>query len=291
MILVLGASSYIGKRIFAAIGSVRAIGTHNTHSVPGSVFFDATRMRVLDILPPKSEITHAIICYAETAIDACKADLQRSYQINVNSAKQVIDDLVQQGIKPVFMSSEYVFDGTRGNYVEEDDPNPITVYGGQKLEIENYLADRSGEYTVLRLAKVFGTEPGDGTILSDWLIQIDNGDEIKCARDQVFSPVHVEDVVAAIKAAVELDLSGTYHVASTQPYSRLEMLRTLIDFLGLGARVTECSIRDFDFLDNRPLDLSMNPAKLLQAAKLDVRTVTSCCRELADRLTLARGSR
>ena len=61
-------------------------------------------------------------------------------------------------IKPIFMSSERVFDGGLGNYSEDDPANAETVYGTQKMEIEQYLAQSGGDYAVLRLAKVYGID-------------------------------------------------------------------------------------------------------------------------------------
>ena len=270
--------------MFEALGTSKAIGTHRNNPVPGSLFFDATRMRLSEILPRDLEVSHALILYAETRIDACKADLERSYEINVRSTKSVLDELVQYGVKPIFLSSDQVFDGEKGNYTEEDDPNPITVYGSQKLEIEEYLTQHCDDFAVLRLAKVFGTDPEDGTILSNWLRQIRNSDEIRCARDQVFSPIRVDDVVAVINAVIRQNLSGLFHVSNTESCSRLEMLRTLLDCLGTDAHVVECSIRDFDFLDPRPLDLSMNPRKVMEATGLEFRTIRECCEELGSRI-------
>ena len=153
-------------------------------------------MRLAEILPDRNEISHAVIFYAEAGIDECKADMERSNDINVRSTKQVIDDLDRMGVKPIFISTEYVFNGEKGGYTEEDQALPSTVYGSQKLEIEEYLADRCPDYAVLRLAKVFGTDPEEETILSGWLNQIKRGEEIRCARHQVFVPIHVDDAVA-----------------------------------------------------------------------------------------------
>ena len=130
-----------------------------------------------------------------------------------------------------------------------------------------------------------GATRGDGTILDNWLKQIRSGERIRCAYDQVFSPVHVDDVVAATEAAIQKDLTGVFHVAGTQAYSRLAMLRTLLDCLGSGAEVEECSIRDISFLDHRPSDLSMSPRKLLDVTGLAFRTVLSSCQELVARMS------
>lgn len=283
MVLVLGASSYIGRHYLKAEGA-NAIGTHMSNPSPGTVFYDATCMRLSDILPQNLKVSHAVIFYAVTEIDKCKAALERSYEINVRSTKSIIDDLIENGIKPVFMSSEYVFDGTKGNYTEEDKANPITVYGTQKLEIEEYLAKHCKEYAILRLAKVFGTDPADGTILSNWLKQIRKSEEIYCAYDQVFSPIHVNDVITIITAIINLNASGIFHVSNVESCSRLEMLKALINSLEVNAKVVKCRLHDLDFLDNRPLDLSMNPRKVIEATGIKPRTVRSCCEEFAGKL-------
>ncbi len=284
MILLLGASSYVGQHIYGGLSSASVIATHNSKPVSGSIHFDVTRMDLASILPEGADVTHALILYAETRLDACKADLKRSYELNVSSTKKVIDQLVDRGIKPIFTSSEYVFDGEKGGYTEDDPAHPTTVYGSQKVEIEQYLDQRCPDYATLRLAKVFGTDPNDRTILSGWLDQIRDGEEIRCARDQVYSPIHIDDVVASANAAVRLNLSGVYHVANPKPWSRLGMLRALLSAIKADANVVECSIRDFDFLDNRPLDLSMEPGKIMEAASLQFKTVPVACAELSDRM-------
>jgi dTDP-4-dehydrorhamnose reductase len=285
LIVILGASGYVGRRMFQSMGAATAIGTYHSKPMLGGIHFDATRMRLKDVLPKNPRISHAVVVYAESDIDACKRDEERSYGINVQSTRRVIDDLVELGIKPVFTSSEYVFDGERGNYVEDDSAIPTTVYGSQKRQIEQYLTERCEDYAVLRLAKVYGSDPGDGTILNNWVKQVRSGERTRCAYDQIFSPVHVDDVVAATEAVIQKDLSGVFHLAGPQAYSRLAMLRTLLDCLCINAEVEECSIRDINFLDHRPSDLSMSPRKLLDGTGLAFKTVLSACEELVARMS------
>ena len=85
-----------------------------------------------------------------------------------------------------------------------------------------------------------------------------------------------------IQAVIAQDLSGVYHVANEKPWSRLEMLRALIEASDSQAKVIECSIKDFDFLDHRPLDLSMSPAKMVAATGLKPKSVESSCLELLE---------
>jgi len=284
LFLILGASGYVGKRLFSTLGSTEAVGTHNSNSVDGSVYFDATCMSLGDIFPDMSQFSHCFIVFAEADIDACKADLDRSLSINVTAMKKIIDELINREIKPIFFSSEYVFDGEKGDYSESDSTTPNTVYGSQKREIEQYLEDNCDDYAVLRLAKVYGTDPADHTILSGWARQIAKGDRIRCARDQVFSAIHLDDVVAASVATARLDLSGIFNIAGPNPYSRLKMLQALLSQMKTGADVVECGLSELTFLDNRPMDLSMRPDRIQLATGLKFRTVDDCCREFVGNL-------
>ncbi|OGX37437.1 MAG: hypothetical protein A3C36_01100 [Omnitrophica WOR_2 bacterium RIFCSPHIGHO2_02_FULL_52_10] len=283
MILVLGASSFIGRHFFEVQGK-NAIGTHMRNPIPGTVFYDATRMRLPDILPVDTKISQAIIFYGITEVDQCKRDIERSNEINVESIKLIINDLVEYKIKPVFISSEYVFNGLKGNYREGDKADPVTVYGAQKLEIEEFLVRHCKDYVILRLAKVFGTDPSSATILSKWLEQIRNSEEIYCAYDQVFSPIHVDDVVAMISAVIKLNASGIYHVSNVESCSRLDMLKILSQSLKMNARIVQCSLKDLKFLDNRPLDLSLCPEKIIETTGIRPKSIRSCCEEFSSQI-------
>ena len=100
----------------AALGSDRAIGTYRSTRLSNGIHFDAVTMRLIDFIGETHNFTHDVIQYAEPDIDACKRDIERSRVINVDSTSRVIEDLVKLGIKPIFTSSEYVFEGTKGNY-------------------------------------------------------------------------------------------------------------------------------------------------------------------------------
>lgn len=288
MLLILGASSFIGRHLYEAVGPSGAIGTHCGHPVAGSVHFDVTRMRLEEVVPRPEQISHAVVCFAEAKIDACKADRTRSEELNVRRTIAVLDALIRMRITPVFLSSEYVFDGERGRYAETDAPHPTTVYGAQKRAVERHLEAAGEGFVVLRLAKVFGTDPDDGTILASWLGQIRRGEAIRAARDQVFSPIHVRDVVAIIQAVIRRGLRGMFHVGNPEPWSRLSLLQALLRYVDAEARVIECGLRDLVFLDHRPLDLSLNPRKVLDATGVTVRGVSSCCEEIARRAGLLR---
>lgn len=192
-VLILGGSSYIGQHLWSRLGPDKAIATYYTNPIPGGMYFDSLSMDLADIIDTPETISHAVILFGDTNPETCAADKAKSQALNVDSIKRVLEYLRYWRIKPIFISSEHVFDGTKGNYIESDPVTPILTYGQQKAEIERYLQDHFDEFVIIRLAKVFGAHRGDGTLFTNWLDDINRRQIIYCAHDQIFSPIWQRD--------------------------------------------------------------------------------------------------
>lgn len=284
-ILVLGGSSFVGRHLAARLGPARALWTYCRRPQPGGVYFDDVSMRLLDIIGEPEAFSHAVILLGETKPDSCAQDPRRSQAVNVDGIIRLLQELRRWAITPVFASSEFVFDGTRGGYTEDDPPRPILTYGRQKLQVEQHLQEGGGAWAVVRLAKVVGAERGDGTLFSSWLEAIERGQTIRCAFDQIFSPIYVGDVVEAILRLIERDARGLFHAAGPRPFSRLQLLELLLERLrahgrAADVRVVPCSIHDFGLRERRPLDVSMRPDKLVAATGLQLQDMAVLCDRL-----------
>lgn len=283
-ILVFGGSSFVGRHLTRALNAGEFLATYSRTSVAGAVRFDALSMRVRDILPEPRAFSHAVLLLGDTQPDSCFADPTRSRALNVDAIRRLIDDLTQLGIAPVFTSSEFVFDGVKGNYIESDIARPVLLYGTQKLEIEGHLAGTVRDFAILRLAKVYGLDPGDRTLFTGWHASLGGQRTIRCAVDQRFSPVFVGDVVAAILAVARHRLRGTYHVAGPVDMSRLELLELMLTELRrhgpVAVNVEPCSIDDFGLPERRPRDVSMRPDKLIATTGIEPTHPAEACRRI-----------
>ena len=238
-------------------------------------------MSLSDVLGPSERIAQAVILLGDTDPESCAADLKRSEALNVDSVVAVIRYLTGRRIKPVFISSELVFDGTKGGYTESDPVNPVLTYGRQKVEVEKYLRSFCDSYAVVRLAKVFGGEPGGGTLFTRWLAAIERGETIRCATDQIFSPIFVDDAAEGIVRLIDADAGGLFHLAGAKAYRRIELLEMLLSRLNGRLRedvkVVRCSIHDFKLREKRPLDVSMRPDKFLEATGMKLKDAETIC--------------
>lgn len=290
-ILVVGASGFVGHALACALGE-RAIPAGRGNPPPGGMFLNLADdpVAALAHLPPG--VGYAVILAANADPDSCARDPAGSHAVNVAGTQALIDGLLERGVRPVFTSSEAVFDGRRGDYTEDDETRPRTLYGCQKMEVERYLAAKAPDSSlVLRLARVYGTQPGDGTLFTSWLPALAEGRTIRCARDQRFSPVHIDDAVTAITALIDRATVGTVHVAGPEGLSRLDMLERLTaaftarhPFTG---RIEPCLLADFSTLEPRPHDITMCTDRLRRLSGLRFAGLAQRCAEIVDRwLTL-----
>lgn len=285
-VLVLGGSSYIGRHLVGRMSPDRCIATYFRAPIDGGVYFDALSMSLSQVIDRPQDISHAVILLGDTKPDSCAANVPCSQALNVSSIKSILGYLRQWRIKPVFTSSESVFDGRKGDYIECDEPRPILTYGRQKIEMEGHIRDNFDHYIIARLALNYGTQRGDGTLFTSWLDAIEAGRAIYCAYDQVCSPIHVEDTVEALVRLMEGNFDGIFHVAGTKAFSKVELnavlLNQLKEYSTVQAEVVACSIHDFKVRERHPMNISMRPDKLVRATGVQIRDVETSCKTIVE---------
>jgi dTDP-4-dehydrorhamnose reductase len=282
--LILGASGFIGRHLARRLGD-HAIGTYDRNPFPGGVPFDLESHDIGDILRAERSITHVFILLGPTSMDQCARESVASQRSWVERMKGLISKLVDAGRVPVLASSDAVFDGERGRYTEKDTPRPILTYGRQKLALERHLSETTDRYLITRFSKVVGGDRGTKSLLGEWLEALENPAPIRCAYDQAFSPIFVRDATEGIARLVERGCTGLYHVGGPSRFTRLELC-TLLDeevrkHRTPRAAILSCSIRSFDFVEDRPLDTSIDSTRLYRDTSLAPASMEAVCRSLA----------
>ncbi|VVB78748.1 RmlD substrate binding domain protein [uncultured archaeon] len=267
MELVIGASGYIGKEFCRYFSEKKKpfLGTYFSHEEKGMEFLDLKDPDLRRLKTDLTQVSHAFICSGMAKIDDCKKYEDKSFKINILGTERIIEQCFNFNILPVFLSSDAVFDGKKGNYSESDRTNPITVYGEQKKTIEDFLVKQEKDFFIARLSKVFGVSKEDNSFLSSWKQDLKAGKEIYCATDNILSFTYVKDLVQVIDLALEKNLRGLYNIASPKSYSRFELATILKSKLAIGSgKITPCFLNDFDFLEKRPLNTSLNCEKIIK---------------------------
>lgn len=261
-VLLLGASGFLGQALRDALGRDVTMATHFSHVDAGSAFFDARRTSLAQLITLSARRpTTGVVLFAETRIDVCARDPVDTAELNVQGAIRIIDELRGLDIMPVFVSSDAVFDGTRSNWREEDEPRPILTYGRQKLEVERYLAALPPPWLIVRLPKLLAMRRNPRCMLTGWVDALGRREQLLCATDQFFTPAAASDVAGAIASLILGSAQGLFHLGGPQRMSRRDLLEIVLGeyqkVAPLKAEIVDCLLRDIPFVESRPLDTSL----------------------------------
>lgn len=270
MYFIIGASGFIGRHLYdyCKDNKLDVIGTYYKHSYcPEWIQFDLCTDNFYDLVNKYlvDRMPHAvIICGGNASIDSCKRDEDASNSLNVTGIKRLLDQAAALGIKSVFLSSEAVFDGNHGLYTEEDEPHPITLYGKQKLQIEQYMIHNLENYLIFRISRVTGSRYGEKDIFNEFYTKIINHEEIVCLKDQSFCLTEINDVVFGIVQALKRKMNGLYHLSSANYISRYKLAELYAEMIFSGYdKIMEKEYDEIPFLDNRHIYGGLKGDKLV----------------------------
>jgi dTDP-4-dehydrorhamnose reductase len=257
--LLIGSTGFLGQT-FKDLNDPRLVPL-NRADLDLSGDFDAQLAQLLEIHQPDT----AIITAANSKPDACKLDPVGSRTVNVDGTIRLLQGLRRASVKPVFFSTDHVFNGQKGGYSEDDPYSSITVYGKQKVETETYVREHFRHYLIVRTSKQVAMRVDLRNNLSEMALKLKTGQPIRCASDSSLSPSFVEDIAAVTLKLLEKPTSGVYHVSSPRAYTRLELGQMTAKALGASPElVQECSIEDFKFAEVRPPNCILDSSKLLK---------------------------
>lgn len=193
-------------------------------------------------------------CAALTDVDRCEREPDLAWRVNAEGPGYVASSAAEVGAEVVAISTDYVFDGEKGSYVETDDTNPIQGYGHAKLAGEERVREGNPRHYVVRSAWIYGV--GGKNFVSRAPDLAAKGESIKAIADQRSSPTFAEDLAHAIASLRNSDRYGTYHVINEGSCSYAEFFRHAFEVAGAGA-VEDISHFDVPRPAPRPSDTSL----------------------------------
>jgi dTDP-4-dehydrorhamnose reductase len=171
---------------------------------------------------------------AMTNVDTCESQRELAWKINVHGVENLADVARMIGAKIIHVSSDYVFDGLRGPYGEDDRPNPINYYGKTKLASENVLRTGDVHFAIARTIVLYGTGKNVKQNFALFLVNaLKEGKPIRAATDQVSNPTYVHDLAFGILRIVEQEAEGVYHLSGSERLSRYEFAHRVASVFGL----------------------------------------------------------
>ncbi|HVM87963.1 MAG TPA: NAD(P)-dependent oxidoreductase [Puia sp.] len=166
-------------------------------------------------------------------IDFCQNNQDAAKKVNVEVTRTVAQLCQLSGAKLVFCSTDTVFDGIKGDYVEEDAPNPVNFYAETKVQAEQIVLNASAKNVVARLALVIGLPvSGKGnSFLIDLITKLTKYEKVNYPENEIRTPIDVITLGASLIELSENDFHGIIHLSGNTKINRLHMANYVADTL------------------------------------------------------------
>jgi dTDP-4-dehydrorhamnose reductase len=244
-ILVTGANGLVGTKVLERLlrdPSAEPVGAYHQARAneylgefPG-LWLDVSNAedveRVLDEARPDAVI-HA---GAFTNVDTAERDRDLAQAINADGTANLARACAARGIRLVYLSTEYVFDGTAGPYRENDPVSPQGWYAQTKLAGEQAVMAAGGNWAVARTTVVYGYAQHVRANFVLWLVgQLTSGQRVRIVEDQIGSPTLADNLAEMVIALASSDVTGIFNTAGADVVSRLDFSRQIAATFGLDA--------------------------------------------------------
>lgn len=263
--LLLGSSGKIGSYLAKKFYN-NCIPTYYKKKISKGVKFNIIKDD-LNLLLENKKIKNVIILAAISDPDECYKFKKKSYIINVKSIKKIINKIVKKNLYFIFFSTEFVYDGKKGNFSETSKVNPLNIYGKQKLLIEKYIKSKTNKCAIFRISKTYGDNLEDKSFLSNYFVSLIKGERFfSLANDQKFNPLFVDDLYKILKVFLNKEIKGVYNIGGQEKISRFQLIKKVSNYLKKDIKKTielkKIPLSKFNFFDKRPLNVTMNISKL-----------------------------
>ena len=231
VIALIGASGFIGHRIFQALCSkkyISLIGTYYTRKEQQEfIYLDVTSKELIEQFLVVYRPDLILWIAGSKNLHKCEDDWEYAYQINTQPIKDYyeIKKATTLNSRLVYFSTDYVFDGLYGNYKDTDLRNPKTNYGISNKLAEDIILHNSSFDLILRTSAVMGR----GGQFFDWLTKsLVKDEEVKMFEDIYFSPTPIQLLSEATEYLIKDSISGIVNVCGGHRLSRFEFAENLL---------------------------------------------------------------
>lgn len=261
--LVTGASGFLGSRLME-LGKEEMTGSFHRNRVEGKNFIpmditdrEAT-LKVVRNLKPDAVIHSA----AMTKVDDCELRKDLASRVNAEGTRNLIKACEGVCRRFVYVSTDFVFDGKRGNYKERDETKPVNFYGKTKLEGERLTEGSGLDSLIVRISTPYGWFSGRENFATWVISELSAGNGIRCPDDWITSPTYIDDCAETILSLAGSKIDGIIHVAGER-ISRYDFACKIADRFGMDCGlVRRVKLSELGLMARRPNDSSLCTDKL-----------------------------
>ena len=264
--LVTGSAGLIGSQlVFDLVQSGQTVyscynETKPLHGIP--IKLDLLNLKEISKTIKKFHPDLIIHLAALTDVEKCESESKLAYLINTKATEQIAKEAKHLGCFLIYLSTDYVFDGRKGMYDENDSTNPINCYGKTKLDGEKAVESSNTQWSIIRTSTPFGNHLTKKTF-PVWIIEnLQKNKTLDLLDDQFTSPTYVPNLSKMIIDIANHNLLGFFHLSGSTRISRYDFAKLIVEKLGLdNSLIKPVKMNTMSWKAKRPLDSSLSVSK------------------------------
>lgn len=245
-VLITGANGLLGQKLVQLLNQQSQVeviatgrgvdrnaqGSHQYHTM------DVTSSSEVNEIFDKVVPDYVVNTAAMTNVDQCETEKEACWAQNVSAVSYLIDACGRHQTAMIHLSTDFIFDGEHGPYLEDAEPKPISYYGESKLASEQLLLNSQIHYAILRTVLVYGIvhDMSRSNIILWVKKSLEEGKEIKVVNDQWRTPTLAEDLAIGCQLAIEKKAKGIFNISGKDFLTPYEMAVATADFFGLDTK-------------------------------------------------------
>ncbi len=258
-IILTGADGFLGKKVFSYLSreGFDVVPLHHKD-------IDITRYQDLKKFFYRIKPDIVVHTAALTDVDYCEEHREEAFRVNVIATDFIQDLCYDLNSKLIFISSDYVFDGKKGNYKEDDERDPINYYGLTKLAAED-ITLKSPYNVILRTSLLYGfNDKTDKSHFVSFVVNnLKSNKKVNIAIDLITKPALIDDVAYAIKKIIDKNVRGKFNCSGSEKLSRFDFAIKIAKFFKLNTDLIKpVPSSQLDFKARRPHDSSLDNSKI-----------------------------
>ncbi|KRE75420.1 dTDP-4-dehydrorhamnose reductase [Paenibacillus sp. Soil750] len=263
-IVVTGAKGQLGQDVVKLLGPKHEIYGLSRDQL--DITNEADCLQVITDINPDVIIHSA----AYTAVDLAETNEDIAFRINGDGTKYLTLAAERVGAKFVYISTDYVFDGTATrSYKEDDVTNPQSVYGKSKQAGEIHVQAISSKHFIVRTSWVYGVHGQN--FVKTMLHLAKTRDSLKVVNDQLGSPTYTVDLVTFLEQLIQTEHYGVYHASNSGVCTWYDFACAIFEESGVTIHVEPCTTEEFPRPARRPRNSSMEHGAILANGFEDLR--------------------
>lgn len=280
---ITGGSGLLGERLAAVSNDNDELTlVHNNNPSDNTIKCDITNEKEVKTVVEKENPDVIIHCAAMTNVDLCEEESKLAYQVNGDGTGFLAKAANDINAKIIYVSTDFVFDGERGYYKEDEKVNPLGIYAKSKYEGEVQLAKYSDDWAVARVSVLYGWHKRLN--FTTWVInELRQKNEINIVTDQINSPTLADNAAEAIFKIAQKDKNGIFHTAGNDAINRFDFTRKIADAFDLDdSLINPTTSSQFVQKAPRPRDSSLNVNKVEKELDMKMETCSESLKRMAD---------